>query len=339
MHKIKQTGVPYFEHPSVDRLRHLNWETIRVFLCLARTGSFRAAAQELGIATNTVRRSLDELEREVGGSLASRSAHGIELSAEGVELHNAARQMEIASFELQRIAQHGLSELRGPVRISVTEGIGTFWLMPRMTEFQRSHPKIMLELNCTMRLPDLGRVEADIGIQIERPTNPELKFVKLGRMHAIPYAARSYLAMYGRPTSVEDIKRHRIVHQISPQLVEIDAVERLFPDTPRAGFVAVTTNTRTAHFWAVANGVGLGMLPTYLSALGAPVEPVDVGLRTRYDIYMVYHPTSAKVKRVTAAMEWLRKVFDPKFHPCFQDDFVAPAALKAPPGPKVFGSG
>jgi DNA-binding transcriptional LysR family regulator len=328
MHKIQKTGVPYYEHPAVDRLRDLNWETIRIFLCLGRTGSFRAAAQELGIATNTVRRSLEELEREVGGALASRSAHGIELSAEGLELYSAARQMEIASFDLQRIAQQGFSELRGPVRISVTEGIGTFWLMPRLTEFQRSHPKIMLELNCTMRLPDLGRVEADIGIQIERPTNPELKFVKLGRMHAMPFAAKSYLGTYGRPGSIEEIKRHRIVQQLSPQLVDIDAVERLFPDTPRAGFIAVTTNTSTAHFWAVANGAGLGMLPTYLAALGAQVEPVEVGLRTKYDIYMVYHPTSAKVKRVTATMEWLRRVFDPKVHPCFRDDFVAPEELR-----------
>lgn len=333
MHKIKQTGVPYFEHPSFDRLRDLNWETIRIFLVLGRTRSFRAAAQELGIATNTVRRSLEELEHEVGGSLASRSAHGVELSAEGHELYEAARQMEIAAFDLQRIAQQGFSELRGPVRISVTEGIGSFWLMPRLVEFQRSHPKITLDLNCTMRPPDLGRVEADIGIQIERPTNPELKFVKLARMHAIPFASKAYLETYGRPTSTEDIKRHRIVRQISPQLIEVDTVERLFPEA----IVAVTTNASTAHFWAVANGVGLGMLPTYLAALGAPVEPVDVGLHVRYEIYMVYHPTCMKVKRVTAAMEWLKKVFDPKVHPCFRDDYIPPAELAASAGFPSFG--
>lgn len=337
MYKIQENGVPYYEHPSVDRLRDLNWETIRVFLALGRTRSFRAAAQELGIAINTVRRNLDELEREIGGSLASRTARGVELSAEGIELYAAARQMEVASFALQRVARQGFAELSGAVRISVTEGIGAFWLMPRLIEFQRSHPKITLDLNCTMRLPDLGRVETDIAIQIERPTDPDVKFVKLGRMHAMPFASKGYLATYGRPASIEEIGSHRIVHQISPQLVELDAVDRLFPDAPRTGFVAVTTNTSTAHFWAVASGVGLGMLPTYLVALGAPIEPVEVGLRTRYDIYMVYHPTSSKVRRVTAAMEWLRKAFDPKVHPCFQDDFVAPAELQPPPGNRIFG--
>ena len=101
----------------------------------------------------------------------------------------------------------------------------------------------------------------------------------------------------------------------------------------------MVTNTSTAHYWAVANGAGLGMLPTYLAALGALVEPVDVGLRIKYDIYMVYHPTSGKVKRVTAMMEWLRRVFDPKVHPCFRDDFVAPEELRSAAGPRAFGVG
>ena len=339
MRKSLSTSVPYFEHPTVEHIRDLNWESIRVFLCLKRAGSFRGAAGQLGIATNTVRRHVDQLELDVGSALVARGAQGIDLTNEGRALFEAATQMEQAARHVHRVSQKGLSQLTGNVRISVTEGIGTFWVMPRLVEFQRAHPKLIIELNCTMRPPDPGRMEADIGIQISRPTNPELKGVQLGRIHAMPFASREYLETYGRPSSIEEVKQHRIVEQLSPQLYN-DAVGKLFPDQAREGFVAVVTNTSTAHYWAVAKGAGLGMLPTYLWAIGARVEPVEIGLHTHFDIWMTYHPNTRRIGRIAATIDWLKTLFDPKVFPWFRDEFIPPEklepAIRELTGPNAF---
>jgi DNA-binding transcriptional LysR family regulator len=318
-----RTGVPFFEHPTHDRLRHLNWEAIRVFLALGRTGSFRAAAVELGMALNTVRRYVDMLEKEVGAVLAKRGYEGVELTAEGRELRDAVRPMESAAFDVQRIAQRGFSPLSGFVRISVTEGIGTFWVMPRLVDFQRANPKMIIELNCTMRPPDLVKMEADIGIQIARPTDPEVKTIKLGRMHAMFFAARSYSDTYGRPRTLDEMRTHKVVEQVSPQ-VRHDEYERIFPGQSREGFVAIATNTSTAHYWAVAKGAGIGMLPTYLWAIGARVEPTDVDYHLSYDIWLAYHPDSKRNRRIAATIEWLRRLFDAKEFPWFRDEFMRP---------------
>ena len=326
MPRSLRTGVPFFEHPIQDRLRRLNWEAIRVFLALSRTGSFRAAAAELGMALNTVRRYVDVLEKEVGAVLAKRGYEGVELTPEGRELCEAVKPMETAAFDVQRIAQRGFSPLSGAVRISVTEGIGTFWVMPRLVEFQRAHPKMILELNCTMRPPDLLKMEADIGIQIARPTDPEVKAIKLGKMHAMFFGARSYFETFGRPVNLEEMRNHKVVEQVSPQ-VRHDEYDRIFPGKPREGFVAVATNTSTAHYWAVAKGAGLGMLPTYLWAIGARVEPTDVDYHVSYDIWLAYHPNAKRTRRVSVTIDWLRKLFDPKEFPWFRDEFLRPNQL------------
>jgi len=319
-------GVPYFEHPLVERPTDLNWEAVRVFLCLKRAGSFRTAAGTLGIATNTVRRYIEVLERDIGSPLVLRGVGGIELTSEGMQLYDAAIRMEDAAYDVRRIARKGFSQLAGSVRISVTEGIGTFWVMPRLVEFQRAHPKLIIELNCTMRPADVSRMEADIGIQLVRPETPDVKAVKLGRLHAMPFAAPEYLQTFGRPTSIEEVKQHRIIDQPAAQL-DAAAVDRLFPDTPREGFLAIVTNTSTAHYWAVAKGAGIGMLPTYLWAIGARVEPVEIGLHTQYDIWMVYHPDSRKIGRIGATIDWLKTLFDPKTFPWFRDEFIPPERL------------
>ncbi|MFO1184513.1 MAG: LysR family transcriptional regulator [Bauldia sp.] len=320
-------GVPYFEHPRADRVQQLNWEGIRVFLALKRTGSLRAAAQSLGIAINTVRRYLDVLEKEVGAVLALRGYDGVELTPEGQELWEAVRPMENAAIDVARMAQRGFTQISGSVQISVTEGIGTFWIMPRLVEFQRAHPKLVAEIICTMRTPDLTKMESDIAIQIARPTDPSVKSVKLGRMHVAFFAARSYLETYGRPKSLADLRKHRLVEQISDQ-IKYDEYERLFPGQPREGFVSVSTNTSTAHYWAVAKGAGFGGLPTYLWAIGARVEPLDVDYHISYDIHLVYHPESKRVRRVAVAIDWLKHLFDPREFPWFQDEYIPPRDLE-----------
>jgi DNA-binding transcriptional LysR family regulator len=321
------TGVPYFEHPAADRLGHLNWEAIRVFLVLERAGSLRGAAATLGLAINTVRRHLDILEKDVGAVLIKRGYDGIELTREGREFSEAVSPMQLAALDAQRIARRGFSPLSGFVRISVTEGIGTFWVMPRLVEFQRAHPRMVIELNCTMRPADLVKMEADVSIQITRPTDPAMKAVRIGRMHATFFAAQDYLTTYGRPTSIEEMTAHKVVEQLSPQ-VQHQEYDRLFPGKARDGFVSVVTNTSTAHYWAVAKGAGIGMLPTYLWAIGARVEPVDVGYHTSYDIWLVYHPESRRIRRVSVTIDWLRGLFDPKEFPWFRDDYLAPQQLE-----------
>ena len=62
--------------------------------------------------------------------------------------------------------------------------------------------------------------------------------------------------------------------------------------------------------------------------LGALVEPIDLDLHVQYDLWLSYSPEMAKVKRIKAAIKWLKEAFNPRRFPCFRDEFIHPKELR-----------
>ena len=78
-----------------------DWESVRTFLELARCGSFRSAADRMGLSPNALRRKIDDLERTLGTVLVTRHVDGIRPTPEGTEILLAAKRMEEAVKELK----------------------------------------------------------------------------------------------------------------------------------------------------------------------------------------------------------------------------------------------
>jgi DNA-binding transcriptional LysR family regulator len=91
-----------------------------------------------------VRRRIAELEHHLGVTLLTRHVDGVRITAEGEEILSAARKMENASFGLIRARDRSAPAISGEVKLAVTEGLGTFWLAPRLVEFQRANPSCSL---------------------------------------------------------------------------------------------------------------------------------------------------------------------------------------------------
>jgi DNA-binding transcriptional LysR family regulator len=328
MQTPQQRGVPIPEREGYGHgSATTNWDAIRIFLEVARRGSFRSASDQLGQSINALRRSISELEHQLGITLFTRHVDGVRTTAEGEEILTAARQMEAASFNLIRARDRSVPSLAGEVKLAVTEGLGTFWLAPRLVEFQRAHPKLLVDLSCEMRSADILRLEADASVQLSKPSNPDLKIIKVGRLHTMPFAGQPYIDAYGLPKTREELLRHRIILQVAEHTLAQENYDRLFPGIPQPGFVALRTNTSSAHLWAITKGAGIGMVPTYAHAIGGRMTPVDIGLHVPYDIWLTYHPDSARIARVRRMIDWLIDAFDPKRFPWFRDEFIHPNDL------------
>jgi DNA-binding transcriptional LysR family regulator len=61
----------------------------------------------------------------------------------------------------------------------------------------------------------------------------------------------------------------------------------------------------------VANGAGIGILPTYACALGGALIPLDLDQHWSFDIWLSYHPTSGRIPRVRQMIDWLIEAFNP----------------------------
>jgi DNA-binding transcriptional LysR family regulator len=326
MRLVTKRGVLQSEHREARALA--DWDNARIFLEVVRRGSFRSAADRLRQSINAVRRHVDEFEREIGTRLFTRDVHGTRLTEEAVQIVEAVERMEAATFDVLRSRNLISPAISGEVRVAVTEGLGTFWLAPRLVEFQRSYPSVVVDLHCEMRSADVLRHEADVAIQLTKPTTLDMKVVKLGRLHVMWYASQKYINDYGKPSTYEELIKHRIVMQFADQTAANEIFDAWFPGLKQQELLVMRNNVSSANFWAIAKGAGIGLLPTYASALGTDVVPLGIGNMHRpFDIWLTYHPDVSRIPRVRKLIDWLIKAFDPRKFPWFRDEFIAPNEL------------
>jgi len=324
-----ERGVPQEERHKAALSSLTDWDAARIFLEVVRCGSFRSAAERLGLSINVVRRRIDDFERQIGATLFTRDVHGTRLTDEGSLGVSAVERMETASFDLIRAGDSVANTLSGEVRVAVTEGLGTFWLAPRLVDFQQLFPNILVDLQCAMRSADVSRHEADIAIHLSQPTALDVKLVRLGRMHLMFFASRKYIETYGAPKTVDELVKHRLVLQVADQTGAKEAFEAMFPGYSQRDLRMMKTNVSSANYWAVANGAGIGAFPTYACALGGKMIPLEIELRQPYDIWLSYHPGSGRIPRVRHMIDWLIEAFNPARFPWFKDEFVHPGEFKA----------
>src|SRR5246500_531552 len=329
MHLAAERGVPQEERHKLALGGLTDWDAARIFLEVARSGSFRSAAERLGLSINAVRRRVGDFERQTGTTLFTRDVHGTRLTEEGASMVAAVERMEAATFDLMRASASSATSLSGEIRVAVTEGLGTFWLAPRLVEFQQSFPNIRVDLQCAMRSADVSRHEADVAIHLSRPAALDVKLVRLGRMHMNFFASQKYLETYGVPRNLDEMRRHRLVLQVADEAAAKEAFESVFPGYAQRDLVMMKTNVSSANYWAVANGAGIGVFPTYALALGGRMIPLDIDLRWSFDIWLSYHATSGRIPRVRHMIDWLIEAFNPAKYPWFRDEFIHPRELKA----------
>lgn len=329
MANIAQRGAAKLEQalPPPDLwTRQPSWDDIRVFLGCATQASFRKAASQLHVSSSTVVRRIERLEHALGVRLFNRLPEGVSLTPAGQSMLADAEKMERAIFDLMRSREQSLTQ-RVTVGVSITEGLGSYWVMPQLVRFQRQNPMLHVKMNCAMESADVLRLEADIAVQLIPPESQDLVTARLGRLHIYPFAARSYLDTYGTPTSPEEMRRHRIIRQVAPQLDDTVWKRELKMEDVDDN-IGISTNASTALLYAIENGAGIGGLPTYVAALNDRIVPVDIGKRHSVDIWLAYHPELRKNSRKAHLIAWLKEIFDPHRYPWFADDFIHPSEFR-----------
>lgn len=313
----RETGSP---------LGQLAWDDLKFFLICAESGSFRKAGKLLRVDSATIVRRITRLEAAIGLRLFNRLTDGVTLTDEGRSVSQHARAMQRAASSIERHSKISSAGVRGRVRVAITEGLGVYWVLPRLLDFQKANRKLTFDLQATMEHTDIGRLEADMSVQFVRPERPDLISVRLRYLHVYPFASHGYRELYGLPSSMEEAGRHRLIQQAGP-LLQPGVYEKVLGVDSLEGIVGVATNSSAAVLYAVERDAGIGFLPTYALTLGAKLIPVDVGFSHRLEIWLTYHPDLRNSSRHMVVVEWLRRIFDPVRFPCFGEKFIHPTEL------------
>jgi DNA-binding transcriptional LysR family regulator len=325
MQQLLHRGAAMTQHRT-DEILDASWDDLKSFLACARHKSFRHAADLLGVTSTTLMRRIDRLEERIGCKLFLRDQSGLTISEEGLAMLADVTEMERHAFNIFRRASQSSNDTSGTVRVAVTEGPGNFWILPRLIDFQKTYRKITVDLRCAMEQADVARLETDIAIQLEPPTNPDLIIAKLGRLHIYPFVSEGYQKLYGLPTTLAELRNHRIVKQSAPQ-VDDTAYARILGLTSLEGVVGIKTNSSIGVLYAVERAAGIGFLPSAVIAMGVPLVAVDLGVSHHVDLWLTYHKEFRNSDRHKIVIDWLKKIFDPKIYPCFRDEFIHPTDL------------
>jgi DNA-binding transcriptional LysR family regulator len=175
----------------------VNWDDLRFVLAVGRAGTLAAAARDLKVDATTVGRRLIAVEEALGTRLFERTADGLTPTETGETTLARAAEMEEQALALARQVSGKDARPEGTLRLTAIDLFFDAFLIPRLGPFVERYPGIELSLVSDVRLFDLSRREADVGIRAFKPRHPDLVGRRLGTQAIGVYASPAYLAARG----------------------------------------------------------------------------------------------------------------------------------------------
>jgi DNA-binding transcriptional LysR family regulator len=183
-------------------------EEIAIFVRVAETGGFAAAAEELGLTPSGASKAVTRLEDRLGVRLMQRTTRRLVLTGEGETLLTRGREI-LASIEA---AEAEVTIARGKPRGLLKVNTGTAYakhhLAPLLPEFRDQFPEISLELSIADRRIDVIGEQIDVAIRTGGSGDSSLITRRIGTMRRIICASPAYLALHGTPIQPADLARH-----------------------------------------------------------------------------------------------------------------------------------
>jgi DNA-binding transcriptional LysR family regulator len=238
---------------------HIDWADLRIALFLARAGSVRRAARDLGVSHSTILRRIEALEGSTGVKLFERKSEGYELTAAGQDVFDTAGVLEDAVLALERRVEGRDLQLAGAVRVTLPDPFLPI-LLPVLREFGATYPHIALTVGVEVAFADLAHREADVAIRIAQTPPPDLVGRRLALAGVAVYGAESYLADH----STNDLE--------SLDWIGWEADSRMmFESWMRQNVPNARVGLRVSSAWgirdAVDAGLGVSLFPCALGGI------------------------------------------------------------------------
>lgn len=188
-----------------------SWDHYRSFLAVLQEGSLSGAARALGLRQPTIGRHIDALEASLAAPLFTRARDGLTPTETALELRPLAETMASMAEAMVRRASAPPGDVRGSVRISASDMVGSEVLPPILAKLRRAYPKLAVELVLSNRVDDLLRQEADIAVRMVRPQQGALLARRVGVIELGFFARADYLDRHGTPETLADLRDHAVI--------------------------------------------------------------------------------------------------------------------------------
>ncbi len=182
---------------------------IEAFLVTARTGSFSAAARELGIAPSVVTKRVSRLEHEICSKLFVRSTRRLTQTAEADRLRPRLALLLSDLEDALSGAQPPERGVRGHLRIKSPTTLGTLHVGPSIARFQARNPAVTTELLLIDRSINPLEEGLDVALGAMPQAYPSVVETPLCPYPRVLVATPGYLDRHGTPETPNELAQHR----------------------------------------------------------------------------------------------------------------------------------
>lgn len=256
----------------MQRKDMLNWDDYRIFIDVARSGSLSATSISLKIDAATVGRRITRLEKALNSKLFNKLPRGYQLTQAGsdlkVHIENIERTEKIARGSLQKASE----SISGNFRIGAPDGLSNFVLPKVISDIQKQHQSLKIQILSLPRVFNLSRREADLAIMVTPPKKGRFVTKKIISYDLNLAATKMYLETHPQIKSKADLKNHNIIGYI-PDLIFDPTLDYLSEFNPNR-VPDLSSNSVAVQMQMLNLGVGIGFAHDFALAHYHNVIPI-----------------------------------------------------------------
>lgn len=296
----------------MDRLTEME-----AFATVVDQGGFTDAAKKMGISKSAVSKHISSLEARLGARLLNRTTRRVSPTEIGLAYYDRARRVLSDAGEADALVASMQSAPAGLLRLSVATDFGVNHLSPILGDFLQQFPDITVNMVLNNRYVELISEGFDMAIRMGDLEDSSLRARKLTETQMRMIAAPSYFEKHGRPTRLDDLNSHKLLHysnQASGNAWKITAPSGEERQIRNAGWLSVNDGQSLLN--ACIAGLGIAYLPSFLYAnameQGQVVDVMPDLPIERTGIYAVYPPGRFTQPKVRAFIDFLVAHFNEK---------------------------
>jgi molybdate transport repressor ModE-like protein len=289
---------------------------LQVFVRIAETGSFSAAARDLGLSKSVASKKLAALEDRLGARLINRTTRRLSLTEVGSAFLERAQRILAELEEAERAVGRLSAEPRGVLRVNAPMSFGILHVAPALGDFMTRYPDVSVALDLGDRQVDLVDEGYDVAVRIAALPESSLVARRLAPVRRVVCASPAYWERHGLPVHPRDLGGHEgLIYTYQPL-----PNEWRFRDGDGSLTVHVDgrlkANNGDALREAALAGLGVCMAPTFIvgealrtGRLRAVLEDFALDTLAIYAVYPHRRHLSAKVR---AFVDFLAGRFGPR---------------------------
>ncbi len=298
-------------------------DAMHAFVTVVNEGSFTRAADRLEMSPQLVSKYVSQLERHLGVRLLNRTTRKIHLTEAGTRYHQLAQQVlhDIGDMESQLGDLQG--QAQGVLRISAPVSFAIHHMAPLLSEFQKVHPAVGIDLQLNDRKVDIVEEGFDIALRIGHLKSSSLIAKRIAPVRLVLCASPGYLKQHGIPERPADLRDHRYLRYSYMELDDHQAVYRWLQNTGRDKNSEMVSNNGDVLVAAAMAGAGIALQPTFICGSAIQQGNLQVVLPDHEPeplaLYAVYAHRQLLASKVRSFIDFMEGFFgDPPYWDQFE---------------------